>query len=929
MNVEHNAFASRTTPLLAAEMQYYRVPREHWELMLARMRQLGANAISTYVMWGWHCPAPGVFDFSGQTHPARDLLGFIHLVQEMGFELILKPGPFIDAEVLGGGIPSWFLAQHPEAHALRADGREWHHSDSNQARCTYLHPVYQQHVQEWYAQFSRAALAHQWPGGPVVALQVDNETPGDGMIASDAGEGADSRFRGDYNPYVLQTLWPGWLEERYGNPQALAEAYELPGAGFDLELPRRWEEPQTLGAVRRWMDVARFEEYLHAEGVSVFAGMLRGLGWQVPLFHDLLSMPWEASGILTSMPGLAGAVDWLGYNVYAEEIGEAIVDYSGYALDFPEYVHHAIWRPLLMKSYHPEFPAFIPEISAAGDFYFQAPFVGGLEATSIYVGLQSNPEPAEVGGYPSWGMEAPVRPDGSLRLRAWNAKSPFTYLQGFASDFAGSGFLGEVYIGYTHIAELAAKWAFRLQEARRDQPAGMLNFPTFQLGALSAAQSQRIAQQLVRAHIQFGVLDVDACPLDKCPLLVMPASAILARAAQEKLAAYLRRGGRLVWLGGPLPEYDENLLPCDLLARSAAQSSGCVCLEHPPADWAALLGVLGAQSRFAWADHPDVDVSARRTSAGGLLLAVANRSSSTYNGVIHLARPQASALRGWSRHEAAGWESLPMWGTPAGEETEPTIQVRLAGPHVGFIALQRGRLHAAILHAAQGGLVEFEGESIAVERGSVCAARFDDWLIITAPVDTRVTWVNADGWPGLQCWRMHINGGMESARLNTHGHTLGLDYETEVGARETEAYLIGPAGTPLPPGLLPAFRTRLARVRLCLERAARLAEGIDQRLGSARPEWADPIRAAVPALHQTAAGLRSVEEQARLTPEDFLQALQAAAGSLGNYAYALLGPLRAVRAASAAGTLDAQEEWLITALGQLAGALDAAGLWGE
>ena len=102
-------------------------------------------------MWGWHEPQEGSFDFSGASHPGRDLVGFVGLVQDMGFRLLLKPGPFIDAEVLGGGVPSWLLARHPEIIALRYDGLPWRHFDSDQPRCSYLHPKYLEHVRRWYA----------------------------------------------------------------------------------------------------------------------------------------------------------------------------------------------------------------------------------------------------------------------------------------------------------------------------------------------------------------------------------------------------------------------------------------------------------------------------------------------------------------------------------------------------------------------------------------------------------------------------------------------------------------------------------------------------------------------------------------------------------------------------------------------------------
>lgn len=50
--------------------------------------------LSRYVAWNYHEPLPGVFRFSGD----QDLVGFIKTAQEVGLLVILRPGPYIDAE---------------------------------------------------------------------------------------------------------------------------------------------------------------------------------------------------------------------------------------------------------------------------------------------------------------------------------------------------------------------------------------------------------------------------------------------------------------------------------------------------------------------------------------------------------------------------------------------------------------------------------------------------------------------------------------------------------------------------------------------------------------------------------------------------------------------------------------------------------------
>src|SRR6266508_3624429 len=116
-----NPFADK--PLLSAEVHYFRVPRDDWELMLARMRQLSANTISTYVPWAWHEARPGALDLDGSSHPQRDLIDFVRLCGRLGLRIILKPGPFVDGGMLGGGIPPWLLRARSEERRVGKECR--------------------------------------------------------------------------------------------------------------------------------------------------------------------------------------------------------------------------------------------------------------------------------------------------------------------------------------------------------------------------------------------------------------------------------------------------------------------------------------------------------------------------------------------------------------------------------------------------------------------------------------------------------------------------------------------------------------------------------------------------------------------------------------------------------------------------------------
>ncbi|MGR4064330.1 MAG: beta-galactosidase, partial [Vulcanimicrobiaceae bacterium] len=92
---------------------YERTPRPQWRDALLSYRRIGINTIDLYVIWNWHEPADGSYDFDGHTNPRRDLIGALQLCRELGFKVVLRPGPVIRNEWRNGGYPDWLL-ERPE-----------------------------------------------------------------------------------------------------------------------------------------------------------------------------------------------------------------------------------------------------------------------------------------------------------------------------------------------------------------------------------------------------------------------------------------------------------------------------------------------------------------------------------------------------------------------------------------------------------------------------------------------------------------------------------------------------------------------------------------------------------------------------------------------------------------------------------------------
>ncbi|MFF3335493.1 beta-galactosidase [Streptomyces sp. NPDC002888] len=138
----------------SGEMHPFRLPSPSlWRDVLQKMRAHGYNAVSIYVSWNYHSPAPGRYDFTG----IRDLDLFLRMAAETGLYVILRPGPYINAEIDGGGFPGWLTVT--KGTARTAD------------------PTYLSHVDQWLTAVNRIASRHLYSdgGGTILLYQIENE----------------------------------------------------------------------------------------------------------------------------------------------------------------------------------------------------------------------------------------------------------------------------------------------------------------------------------------------------------------------------------------------------------------------------------------------------------------------------------------------------------------------------------------------------------------------------------------------------------------------------------------------------------------------------------------------------------------------------------------------------------------------------------
>jgi amino acid transporter len=189
---------------------YERVPRAQWSNALAYYRSMGINTIDLYVIWNWHEPQPGSFDFTGKTNPRRDLVGLLKLIDADGFKIILRPGPVIRNEWRNGGYPAWLLQRRAYGMPQRdiLEGRypatatlQNEHSDA--AAAQWLHNTAHMHyAARWLAHALRVVAPWR---RDVIAVALDDDQGA--YLDNDTWPGANFHRYIAYLASVVRSRW--------------------------------------------------------------------------------------------------------------------------------------------------------------------------------------------------------------------------------------------------------------------------------------------------------------------------------------------------------------------------------------------------------------------------------------------------------------------------------------------------------------------------------------------------------------------------------------------------------------------------------------------------------------------------------------------------------------------------------------------------
>lgn len=144
------------------EIHYNRMDHRYWRDALLKMKASGIDIVATYCIWSLHEEVEGELSWEGHLNLRR----FIELCKELDIKVHLRFGPYCNAEIKNGGLPDWIV--------------------NNKNLVTRSNdPLYLEYTRRWYQAVYDQVKGLLWKdGGPIMALQLENEYVRPGMIVS-------------------------------------------------------------------------------------------------------------------------------------------------------------------------------------------------------------------------------------------------------------------------------------------------------------------------------------------------------------------------------------------------------------------------------------------------------------------------------------------------------------------------------------------------------------------------------------------------------------------------------------------------------------------------------------------------------------------------------------------------------------------------
>ena len=608
LKMKNHAFWHNQTPYFfyGGEMHYFRLPPERWADQLARLGDLGLSTVSTYVPWLWHEPEPGQFDFSGKTHPQRNLLNFLSMAQDAGLSVFLRVGPYVMAELRQEGLPPWLFTRYPDILAQTPGG------DIHPARmATYLNPTFLDLVDRWYARLASAVSPYFCTqGGPIILTQLDNEV---GMLhwvtrLPDSRDDVVNAYRtfltaNDQQPsyWAYGSFW------REYRAQYLQHLYD---------------QAHSLGFPGPYV--------INVHGFRDFSIYSRGVDYPVGLS--------QLAGAKVVPTSLLGGDFYPGHVTYDNFHDIALAVAFTRSVNSP---NCAAFSPEFQSGRFQDRPHIEPSDL---DLSARVSIAYGLNGLNWYM-VSSGENPQDIGVFgPAHDWQAPLAMDGSLRPQAQAIAHLGKLLKDFGPTLAQTEPVPDVTIGFYSPYYMTENPAPDTEKEK----AAILDTIVRERETL---HFDGIYRCLVAAGINLDALWLDdpdkkhneALDTLKHPWLWVATTRFMDPNTQLRLASYAQAGGTLI-IGPYVPDQDLFGQPCRILADTLdiplplspgrpgvvrvlpEDSLFCsTCVPFPPVPGSTVLGYV--ESR----DSEPTPVIIRRAASQGEVIVFGIGLSGTYD----------------------------------------------------------------------------------------------------------------------------------------------------------------------------------------------------------------------------------------------------------------------------------------------------------
>jgi beta-galactosidase len=529
----------------SAEMHYFRVEKRYWSICFERIKKAGFRIISTYIPWNLHERRPGEFDFRGATGPDRDLIVFLELSREFGFKVILKPGPWINAEWVSGGLPKYLFTD--EAIVARDQKGELISADNGPGigksyQPSYLHPKYINHVKRYLGGLLDVIQNYVFPKGPVFIVQIDD----------DLGFGGNLDPVGaDYNLFTITEKYYPFLESKYRTVKNLPATYGRKIKDFSAIEPPTSIEVKKPEDMVRYFDWVEFKGSLLAEYVDVVRERLEALG--VGCFFSV-NVPWtDDFGLPASLDGLAGERILLGMKI--PDPG----DYCrlGRNIRYLSSKTGFCWTSKLYAGA----PADSDHSAEKRAFEVNPRYHRFLIVSALAAGLKGMNHYMFV-GRDHW-KGSPLGHDGTVYENYDTVRKTNTVLEHIGINTARP--ISRIGIAYHRPYLMQHHLGIKER------------FP-YVVDLISQTLNP-LGLDFMNLKFDYSITDVDSeNSLADKDLYFIPTAEYMSEAAQKNIVAAIK-GGKSVALFGVMPKYNEHFKPCRILSRAVGLNT--------TADWVA------------------------------------------------------------------------------------------------------------------------------------------------------------------------------------------------------------------------------------------------------------------------------------------------------------------------------------------------------